>query len=259
MNMLAEERRQKILERVNADERNSIQVSELTRIFGVTGMTIRRDLEILAKEAKIRRVHGGAVGNAAELTSAPFSERRKEFINEKRKIGKLAAELIHEGDRIALDSGTTTMQIARNLGSFSDITVVTNGLSVAAVLSQIITGKLIMLGGEVRLDEMCVIGSVPANQVSQYNFDKAFIGTAGFSLEKGVTDSLLPEAEVKSAMIRSAREVILVADSSKWNIERFIRVAELKAFHKIISDEKLDKDVIKILQEQGIEVLIADN
>jgi DeoR family transcriptional regulator, fructose operon transcriptional repressor len=259
MKMLAEERRQKILERVNAEERGSIQVSELTRIFGVTGMTIRRDLEILEKETKIRRVHGGAVGNTADLTSAPFSERRKDFINEKRKIGQLAAQLIKDGDRIALDSGTTTMQIARNLGSIKDLTVVTNGLKVAAVLTQIISGKLIMLGGEIRLDEMCVIGSVPANQVSQYNFDKAFIGTAGFSLEKGVTDSLLPEAEVKLAMIRSAREAILVADSSKWNIQRFIRVAELKAFHTIISDEKLDKNVIKMLQDQGIQVLIADN
>jgi DeoR family transcriptional regulator, fructose operon transcriptional repressor len=257
--MLAEERRQKILEQVSADERGSIQVAELTRIFGVTGMTIRRDLEILEKESKIRRVHGGAVGITTELTWAPFSERRKEFINEKRQIGKLAAQLIKDGDRIALDSGTTTMQIVRNLGPFNDLTAVTNSLSIAAVLSQIISGKLIILGGEIRLDEMCVVGSIPVNQVSQYNFDKAFIGTTGFSLEKGVTDSLLPEAEVKRAMIKAAREVILVADSSKWNNKRFIRVAELKAFHKIISDKKLDKNVIKIIQDQGIEVLIADD
>ena len=256
--MLAEERRQKILERIDADARGSIQVVELSQIFGVTGMTIRRDLEILEKEFKIRRIHGGAVGNHAELTWAPFNERRKEFINEKRQIGKKAAQLIHEGDRIALDSGTTTMEIARNLASFRDITVVTNGLSIAAVLSQTISGKLIILGGDVRLEEMCAIGSVPANQVSQYNFDKVFIGTSGFSFEKGVTDSLLPEAEVKQAMLRSAGQAILVADSSKWNVQRFIRVAELQAFHTLVSDEKLDKQVVKTLQERGIEVIIAD-
>jgi DeoR/GlpR family transcriptional regulator of sugar metabolism len=234
-------------------------VVELSQIFGVTGMTIRRDLDILERESRIRRVHGGVIGINSDMTWAPFSERRKEFSSEKRQIGKMAARLIKEGDRVALDSGTTTMQIARNLGMFKDITVVTNSLSIAAVLSQINPGKLIMLGGETRLDEMCTIGSIPANQVSQYNLDKAFIGTTGFSFEKGVTDSLLPEAEVKLAMIRSAREAILVADSSKWNIQRFIRVAELQAFHTIISDGKLDKNAIKILQEQGIEVLIADN
>jgi DeoR/GlpR family transcriptional regulator of sugar metabolism len=167
----------------------------------------------------------------------------------------LAAQLINDDDQIILDSGTTTLQIARNLSRHNILTIVTNSISISTILSRISSARVIVLGGELRKEEDCMVGSVAAQQVSQYSVDKAFISTAGFSLAKGATDVYFPEVEVKQAMIRAAREVILVADSSKWQVERLIRIAEIQAFHKIITDDGFPQSGIDALQARQIEVI----
>jgi DeoR family fructose operon transcriptional repressor len=253
--MLAERRRQQILDLVNQTPDGAIQVVELSDMFGVSGMTIRRDLEYLEEKGLLHRVHGGAVSRIEGLTAAPFTERRKEFSRAKAQIGALAAAYIHDGDHIILDSGTTTLQIARNLSTHQNLTIVTNSVSISTVLSRISQARVIVLGGELRLEEECMVGSVAAQQVSQYSLDKAFISAAGFSLAKGATDIDFPEVEVKLAMMRAAREAILVVDSSKWQADRLIRIAPMHEFQKIITDDGLPAATIEALSANHIEVI----
>jgi DeoR family fructose operon transcriptional repressor len=253
--MLTEQRRQQIVNAVNQTSNGAIQVIELSDRFGVSGMTIRRDLEYLEKQGLLHRVHGGAVSRIEGLTAAPFTERRKEFSRAKAQIGALAAQYIHDGDQIILDSGTTTLQIARNLSKHQNLTIVTNSISICTVMSRITQGRVIVLGGELRMEEECMVGSVAAQQVSQYSVDKVFISAAGFSLAKGATDVYFPEVEVKQAMIRAAREVILVADSSKWQADRLIRIAQIHDFHTIITDDGLPQAAIDTLCANQIEVI----
>jgi DeoR/GlpR family transcriptional regulator of sugar metabolism len=253
--MLAEDRRQAIIHRVNQSGGAALQVSELAEEFAVTGMTIRRDLEYLEARGLVRRVHGGVVSRIDGLTWTPFLERRKESSRQKAQIGLLAASLIPDAGQVILDSGTTTLQIARHLSGRPNLTVVTNSLSIAAVLARVFHGRAVQLGGDLRLDELCVVGPVAVRQLEQYSVDAAFISAAGFSLAKGATDTLLAEIEVKQAMLRSARRAILVVDSTKWQLERFSRFAELSMFHTIISDDGLPPDAIEQLQSTGVQVM----
>jgi len=256
--MLTEERRQQILARVNASPEGAIQVSELAEALGVSGMTIRRDLEELEHKGLLKRVHGGAISclEGLGLTWIPFAARRREYSQEKQQIGWLAAQLVQDGEKIILDSGTTTLQIARRLAEKRELCLVTNSLPISEVAARFPHARVILLGGELRTDELCSVGSVAAQQVAQYSVDKAFIGASGFSIERGATDSLLPEVEVKQAMMRAARQAILVVDSSKWNIERFIRIAELGAFHTVITDDHLPPEGLRALQMHQVEVLM---
>jgi DeoR/GlpR family transcriptional regulator of sugar metabolism len=253
--MLAEKRRQQILDLINQTPREAIQVIDLAEQFDVSAMTIRRDLENLQKLGFLHRVHGGAVSRMDGLETSPYTERRKEFSRAKAQIGALAAQLIKDNDQIILDSGTTTLQIARNLARRHTLTIVTNSISISNVLSHISSARIIVLGGELNMEEDYIVGSVATQQVSQYSVDKAFISTSGFSLAKGATDVYFPEVEVKQAMMRAARQVILVADSSKWQVERLIRIAEIQAFHKIITDDGFPQSGIDALQARQIEVI----
>jgi DeoR family transcriptional regulator, fructose operon transcriptional repressor len=253
--MFAEKRRQQILERIHQTPAGAIQVIKLAQEFSVSGMTIRRDLELLQERGLLHRVHGGAISSVDAKSAASYTERRREFSRAKAQIGMIAAQLICDGDHIILDSGTTTLQIARNLFDHNDLTIVTNSLSIPAVLPESFNGHVVALGGEVRLDEGCTIGPVAARELAQYSVDRAFISAAGFSLAKGATDVFFPEVEVKQAMIRSAREVILVSDSSKWQVERLIRIAEIQSFQKIITDDGFPQAAMDALEAMGIEVI----
>jgi DeoR/GlpR family transcriptional regulator of sugar metabolism len=256
--MLAERRRQKILELLHESPNGAISVPELEVSLGVSGMTVRRDLEHMEKMELLRRVHGGAVSRIDGLTAAPFTERRKEFNRAKAQIGTLAAQLVRDGDQIILDAGTTTLHIARRLAGKRDLTVVTNSISICGLLSRMSLGRVIVLGGEVRLEEECVIGAAAARQAGQYSVDKAFISAAGFSLEHGASDVFFAEVEVKQAMLKAAREAILVVDSTKWQSDRLIQIATLGRFQKIISDDGLPATAVAALRAAGIEVITAE-
>ena len=253
--MLTEQRRQQILIAINQNPGGAVPVSELAERFGVTGMTIRRDLEYLEAQNLLHRVHGGAVSRIEGLTAAPFSQRRGEYSREKAQIAALAGRMVGDHEQILLDAGTTTLQIARELSRRRGLTVVTNSLSICALMARAGEGRVIVPGGELRPEEECMVGPVAARQAAQYSLDRAFISAAGFSLAKGVTDVDFPEVEVKQAMMRSAREVILAVDSSKWQADRLIRIAQLGEFHKILCDDGLPQSAIDVLRAQNIAII----
>ncbi len=255
--MLAEERQRRVLEILNERENGVVSVKELSAIFTTSEMTIRRDLDTLYRRGLLKRVHGGAISQGM-TQEKPFDERYDDYYLQKETIGKAASRLIADGDTVIFDAGTTTQKIARNLDDTLNLTVITNALPVATELRHFPNVSTILLGGMLKQKESCTVGPTVIQELSRFSVDKCFLTASGFSLEKGVTDPDLREVEVKQAMIRAAREIILVADSSKWDVATLVRIAFLEKVHKIISDEGLPTGAIEALQALGIEVIIAD-
>jgi DeoR family transcriptional regulator, fructose operon transcriptional repressor len=252
--MLAEERRARIIELLGEHKNGVVSVTELGKALGTSAMTIRRDFDYLEAAGYLRRVHGGAVASANLLEEIPFNERHVKSSDEKQEIGRLAASLVKDGETIILDAGTTTEQIARYLTQ-KELVVITNAMPVAEVLSHAPHITTILLGGVLKKIELCTVGSILVQNINRLTVDKMFLSVSGLSLEKGATDPDMREAEAKQAMMQSAREVILVADSQKWGVNTLMQVAPLNMIHCVVSDDGLPEAAVKNLQENGVRVL----
>jgi DeoR/GlpR family transcriptional regulator of sugar metabolism len=242
-------------------ESGSKSVTELCDRFAVSEMTIRRDLRDLDREGLLRRVHGGAVGNLGRSYEPPYAIRTTRNDERKRAIGRRAAELVLDGDSLALDVGTTTLEIAHTLAGKRNLTIITASLPIAndivSRLSLTADVRLILTGGIVRSGELSMIGDIPARTYADFHVDKAFIGVGGISLEDGLTEYNLEDALVKKALIRNARQRIVVVDSSKFGRNTFAAVAPLSIIDTIITDSGLQPEIQQQLRAQGIEVLIV--
>lgn len=253
--MLAEERRRRILDLLGRSERGAVSIAELCEALRVSDMTVRRDLELLEKLRLLRRVRGGAVAFRPLADEKSFRDRGEEHSQEKQAIGRIAAQLVQSGERIILDAGTTTLEVARNLGQCGDVTALTNALPVAEALCQHPHVFTILLGGMLKPRELCAVGPMVTEQLSRLSVDKLFLSIAGFSVERGLTDQDILEAEVKRAMIRTARQVILVADSSKWNSVHLIKVAELSVLSTLVTDDRISERAIEEIEAEGVQVI----
>ena len=253
--MLSEVRRRRIMEIIAESESATATVEQLSDMLGVSSMTIRRDLDWLDERGQLKRVHGGAVGVDVAPSWKPFGERREEFSPEKRQIGWLAAQLVADGERIIIDSGTTTLHIARYLECRHDLVTITNSLPVAEELVRCPGVTAILLGGLLKPRELCCVGPTVTEELARLSVDRFFLSAAGFDIERGVTDPDIREVEVKRAMIRAAREVVLVADSSKWGEVALARIEALGAIHKIVTDCGLPNDAARAIERLGVEVL----
>ncbi len=253
--MNAHERQKIILELIS--EHGAVTVADLCQRFGVSDMTIRRDLSTLERASLLRRIHGGAVSARGRSYEPPVLTRIHEAPEAKRAIGRLAATLVHEGDSVALDIGTTTLELARNLIGLHDITVLTNSLPIANILTDQPGIRLMLCGGIVRPDEHSLIGPVAEYTFSQFYVDKAFIGIGGVDLEAGLTEYNTDDAEVKRHMIRNAQRCILLTDSRKFGQKTFASVAPLSAVNDIVTDSDLSDDYREALEKEGIVIHIA--
>lgn len=241
--------------------KGSITVAELCDDFQVSDMTIRRDLADMEKEGLLRRVHGGAVLVMGRSYERAFVARSNQVPHLKEAIGRKAAELIVEGDSIALDTGTTVSAIAQNLENKRNITVITSSLSIATTIAsnynlenQI---RLILTGGIVRAGELSMIGHFSEQLYKQVHVDKAFIGIAGIDIETGITEYNLDDAMVKRAMIASAKQKIVVADASKFAHIMFASVAPLQDIDVIVTSHDAPEAYVEQLENIGIEVILA--
>ncbi len=253
--MLPEERRHNILRMLRNNSRGSESVAEIADAFGVSRMTVRRDLNWLQSRALVRRVHGGAMVSPLLDDEKPFNERSVELTREKQEIGKAAARLVRQGERIILDAGTTTREVARNFAEIHDLTVITNALPIVQDLARFPRITTIILGGLLKHKELCAVGPMVTRELARLSVDKVFLSTAGFDIERGLTDPDLHEAEVKEAMIHAAGQVILVADSSKWHQVSLARIADLDAIDILVSDDNLSRDAIVALEAEGVRVV----
>ena len=236
------------------EENGIITVSELSKILNVSPSTIRRDLKILGKQRLIGRFHGGIVTRSAR---ALFSEREIQNREEKREIGITAAKLIKDGDTIILDAGTTTAQIAQNMGYKKNVVVVTTAINIARLLQGKPGLKVILTGGLLNVETDSLVGALTKEAFSKINADIAFLGCAAISIDSGVMYPDLDIVETKKAIVKSAKKVIIVADHSKFNKVSLTSAIPITAVDKIVTDDKLPQAYVEALTVKGIEVIVA--
>jgi DeoR family fructose operon transcriptional repressor len=251
--MFSEERQQHILEMLNS--KASIKVNELAIKFDVSESTIRRDLKQLDESGAISRTHGGAVSSVKTSFEPTFKEKMDEKHEEKVSIGKVAATMIKDGDTIILDSGTTTLEIAKNITA-KNITVITNSIDVAGVLSYKEDIEIIVTGGSIRLNTRAMVGPITELVLMNFRVDKAFIGANGVSLKEGITTPNFSEAHTKKTMMNVAEKVIVVVDSSKFDNVSFSIICPMKNVTTIVTDSHLDEEIAREFENEGIEIIM---
>ena len=253
--MMAEERRTQILQIVRSAGR--VRVNGLARRFSTSAVTIRSDLNELHQRGLVLRSHGGAVLPDTILRESPVLERLKTHSDEKRRIGAMAATLINNGDTIILDSGTTTLEIARQIKKKPGLQVITNGVNIAAELLDARDVQVFIVGGTVRGESASISGHFTEDMFEQFSADKLFLSGAGCDLDFGVSGANLEETMVNRAMIRIAREIILVADSSKFSKRSMSRIAPFSQIDTVISDTGLDEEVQQKLRSVGCNLILV--
>jgi Transcriptional regulators of sugar metabolism len=249
-------RQNKIIEMVK--ENNYIQISELAEVFNVTTMTLRRDFEELAQEGKLQRIHGGARIQNDQEEEEPYIFRTKEYSEEKAWIGMKAASLVDAGDVIAIDVGSTLLEVAKNLDREKAITVITHWIPNIQHLYCKSNIKTIVLGGILYNKELSMVGKMTSELLSNFQPSKVFLGVSGISVEQGIiTDYSFEESEIKKDLIRQGYEIIVVADSSKIDKIAPIKVCAISEIDKLVTDRNVNMESVDKLRQAGIEVIIA--
>jgi len=253
--MLAQQRRQKIFELIRED--GQAKVFELGKIFKVSEVTIRQDLEKLEEEGLVVREHGGAHLKNIGLSVRNIELLSKENMAEKEAIAKKAAELVRDGDTIILDSGSTTTEIARQLNGYTNLTVITNALNIALILGVDPGINLVLTGGEFKAPTLSLTGQKAADSLEGLHVDKLFLATAGITLKSGLTYPSISDLVVKRAMIESADQVYLVADSGKIGKSSFASLGALSLIDYLITDSKIKEEDIALFSRHTIKLIIA--
>jgi DeoR/GlpR family transcriptional regulator of sugar metabolism len=236
-------------------ENGIVIVTELSKRLKVSPSTIRRDLKILEREELLERYHGGI---AARGSRALFSEREMQNKEEKRMIGTAAARLIKDGDTVILDAGTTTAQIAQNVGYRKNVVVVTAAINIARLLQGKPGFKVILIGGLLHAETDSLVGVLAKETFSKINADIAFLGCGAISIELGIMYSDLDIAEIKRAIVKSSRKTILVADHSKFDKISLASIGPITTVDKVITDSKLPRAYMEAFRAKGIEVIFAE-
>jgi DeoR/GlpR family transcriptional regulator of sugar metabolism len=253
--MLPNQRRDKILELLKED--GSAKVIDLARIFKVTEVTVRQDLEKLEKDGLVTREHGGAFIKDIHDQVRSFSLAHTENMDKKELIASKCVEFIESGDSIILDSGSTTTEIAKRLKGFKNLTVITNALNIAMMLGTEPGIELIVTGGEFKPPTLSLTGQKAADFFKGINVQKLFLATAGLSLKAGLTYPSISDIVVKKAMIEAAETTYLVADSTKIGKTSFASLGALSLISYIITDSGLGQKDREMLKENDIELVIA--
>ena len=253
--MLLNERLQTILDIL--EKEGTVTVAGLVKLFNVSEMTIRRDFDVLESRGVLKRVHGGAVSNRGRSYEPPFLSRSATSLAEKQRIGKAAVELISNGDSISLDVGTTTLEIAKNLKDRQDLTIITPSLHIASELLNHQGVRLILTGGFLRPGELSLVGYLAERVFSEFHVDKLFLGAGGVDINAGITEYNLEDTLVKRAMVKSAKEIILVVDSGKFENVALGAIIPLTEIQTVITDTNLDPTIHQKLEEMGLQVILA--
>jgi len=251
------ERRMNILKKLSLHDQ--VFVKELSTEFGVSEVTIRNDLEQLESKNLLVRARGGAM-NTTQVVSQDLQlgEKHKLNMTEKAGIGKAAARLIKDSDTVIIDSGTTTLEIVRNLAiTLQNVTIITNALNIANQLVSISNINLIIPGGVLRKNSLSLIGPLAEKSFKNFYVDKVFLGVDGFDTMHGISTPNIDEAALNQIMIDIAREVIVVADSSKFLRKSLAFICKLDRIDTVITDSGISAEDKKRLEEAGIQVIIS--
>ena len=255
------ERRNDIVEKVRKFK--TVKVQDLMKDYQVSIETIREDLAFLEGKGYLHRVYGGAVLHEY-YSPLEMDRRQREHLNsrEKKAIGKMASSLINDGDSVFIDYGTTTIEAVRNLIGKKNLTVLTNAVLIAQELAQIsrnaVGWKIILLGGELREDELTVYGDIAVSVLKNFNVAKALIGVGGIDLKAGLTDYFYEDAGVHRLSIEQANTVIVLADHDKFGVVTLNRICPLENLDILVTDWMVTEDIVEEYRSLGITVYVAE-
>lgn len=278
--MLSEQRYEKISSIL--EKEGSVKTSTLCRLLSASRETIRRDLETMEEQGLLRRIRGGAMklekgkSNEQKMDSvhgfsvqnalpdnqqyASFDKRQKENFRNKKNIARKAAEFISEGQAIALDSGTTALELARVIKHrFHYLTVVTNSLPVAAELADAEGITLVLTGGIYNSDERAFTSDLATLIFSRINIDILFLTTCGISVERGITYQRVDEIIVQDKMMEASGKTIVIADSTKIEVNSLVKMCGIDRISMLITDSNASAEQTKALEQAGVQVVISQD
>jgi DeoR/GlpR family transcriptional regulator of sugar metabolism len=256
--MLARQRQERILAEVR--RHGGARVSDLVELLGVSDMTVRRDIEALAREDLVVRVHGGATAVDERSTEEPgFAAKSGLALEEKAAIAARAAQLVAPGASVALSAGTTTYQVASQLVAVENLTVVTNSPPAADLLhSQPAPGRTVVLTGGTRTPSDALVGPVAVKALQDLHVDTLILGVHGIDERAGLTTPNLAEAETNQALVASARRVVVVADHTKWSVVGLAGIAALDRVDVLVTDAGLPAEARRALAGLVGELVVVD-
>jgi DeoR family transcriptional regulator of aga operon/DeoR family fructose operon transcriptional repressor len=256
--VFARERQEQIARII--EEHGRARVAELAAGFGVSAVTIRKDLFALEQERRLVRTHGGAIALKADgRPELAFDVRDRLESEEKARIGALGASLVTDGESIALDASTTALALARQLKlrAWHQLTVVTNGVRIASELAGQSGIVVLMPGGRMRWEALSLIGPLGNSFYREINIQKAFVGAAGFTIESGLSDAMEEEAQTKRSMVATAREVVAIIDHTKWGRASSATFCRTNRITSVLTGSEAPADMVKAVAGLGIDVRLV--
>ena len=253
--MLPAERKREITAYIT--DYQSVRVTDLSEKFGVTEETIRRDLEKLETEGVLTRTYGGAIAAKKKYDDEPFSVRLRENIENKKKIGTAISDLINHGEIIMMDSSTTSLEIAKNIGNSKNITMVTNSMGLAMEMVKCDKIQMICIGGTLRRESLSLIGPSAKKGIKSYYADKLILSCKGIDIQRGVMESNELEAEIKKAMLEVAKTVILAVDHTKFNKCSIISLGDFSEIDIIVTNKEPSKEWIRVFENNHIQYIVV--
>ena len=257
--VFARERQQRIARLV--EEHGRVRVSDLATRFGVSEVTIRKDLMTLEVVGQVMRTHGGAIPPIVSRPEASFGVRERLQASEKVAIGAAAAARVVDGEAICFDASTTALATARALrsrGNWTQLTVITNGIRIAQELAGSPGVRVLMLGGWLRWEALSLVGPLGDGVFSRVNVQRAFLGAAGFALGAGLSDATEEEAQIKRAMVHAAAEVVAIVDHTKWDRTAFATFCHLDQIRAVVSDDAVPQSMVDALRSKGVDVELVE-
>ena len=253
-----DERRSMILKRLH--DENKVFIRDLVETFCVSEVSIRKDLAVLEEQQLLVRVKGGAIimRQTEDIDDVPVHHKKLLKVKEKQALGRLAASLIKENDTLIIDSGTTMMEVAKNLDKFRKLTIITNALDIAIILSRYERFDIIVLGGNMRSVSNSTVGMLATSDLKNFYCDKLFLGVDSASIKDGLSTPNIEEANLNQTMIASAKETIAVFDSSKFGRRSFAHIASLEKIGTIVTDSGIPEDMKDYIRTAGIKLHIVD-
>ncbi len=249
------ERRAKIIQMVSEDR--IVKVCNLVSLFNVSIETIRRDLEYLEKKGYVNRVYGGAVVKSMYGVEPEYSLREVKHYTEKVAIGKVAADLIDNGDTVIIDVGTTTLEFAKHIKGKKKITVITNAIQIAMELVDDSNIRVIMIGGDLRSGEYSTSGFLAENCINVFNIDKAILGVGGLTPGRGITDYHIEEGNLRRAFVERSEKIIALADYSKFGVTAMNNVCPTSRINTVVTDSKAPQKMLSEIKALGVNVIVV--
>lgn len=250
------DRREQILKLIS--EKGKVYVNELSAFFKVSEVTIRNDLDQLEKKNHLIRARGGAMKIKGHVAlDFKLSDKNKLHYSEKIAIGKKAISLINENETIIIDSGTTTAEIAKNLSTIKNLTVVTNAINIVNILAQFPDINVIIPGGYLRKNSLSLVGPFAEEFLANFYCDKLFLGVDSFNFEFGLSTPNVEEASINKIMIKMSKEIIVLADSSKFNKRSFAHICDSNKINTLITDSGISEDIKNQFAKIGVNVIVV--